>query len=339
MSRKYDIAFITTIPAFYKVRLFNEIARNRSIIVFYSGSNTALRSRDFLTEASQFKSVLLDSNPVVACWQVFSFFRKNNTRRLIVSGWDTIVSFFAVFLHNKRHNGCIVESSIYESEVNGVKAFFKRVLLKRVSTVYVSGKAQRRLIESLHFSGDVVEYGGCGLLNYVTQPKYSPRESVKSFLFVGQLIEKKGVAKLITVFNRNPQWQLTVIGDGILRNELEGIATDNIQFLGTINNSELSKYYQEADVFILPSLIEPWGLVVEEALNNGTPVIVSDRVGCADSLVLPNNVGFVFDSANEESMEDCIERICDVDQYNLLRKNVSYLNFFERAKHQVDAFL
>ncbi len=75
--------------------------------------------------------------------------------------------------------------------------------------------------------------------------------------------------------------------------ELKAMAKQNVHFLGAINNKELSGYYQKMDVFVLPSLIEPWGLVVEEALNNGLPVIVSDRVGCAEEIIDESN-GIVF---------------------------------------------
>lgn len=339
MKEYFDIVFITTIPAFYKVKLFNAIADRCKLMVLFSGSKTGIRSNDFLQEKCMFSSKTLSLNPLYACIQVVSFLKKNQVGRVIVSGWDTIVSFAATVAHDKKTNGCIVESSCYESSIRGIKGYLKRALLKRVSTAFVSGESQKRLLNCIGFSGTIVETGGCGILNYVDQPQYASRESVKSFLYVGQIIEKKGVSLLVSVFNRNPQWQLTIIGDGIQRTKMEEIAKDNVHFLGAIDNSELSSYYKESDVFILPSLIEPWGLVVEEALNNGTPVIVSDRVGCADSLVLPNNAGLVFESNNNLSLESCIKKICDISLYNQLRKNVSSIDFKARTKHQVDAFI
>ena len=91
-------------------------------------------------------------------------------------------------------------------------------------------------------------------------------------------------------------------------------------------------------MFILPSKIEPWGLVVEEALNNGTPVIVSTHVGCAQSIVLPNEVGMVFENDSKQSLADCIKKIQDVNYYNQLRHNVSLLDFNSRADNQIQCF-
>jgi len=339
MKEQYEIVFITTIPAFYKVKLFNEIAKNRKIMVIYTGSRTGLRSKDFLGEKSIYEYTNLSVRPLKACVQIVSFLQHNKVERLIVSGWDTIVSYAAALVHPKSKNGCIVESSIFESSIKGIKALFKRILFKRVSVAYVSGDSQRKLVEGLHFSGRIVEFGGCGILNYVDQPAFVPREKVTSFIYVGQVIAKKAIPLLISVFNRNPQWQLTIIGDGILRNEMEKKANDNITFLGAINNVELPKYYKAADVLILPSIIEPWGLVVEEALNNGTPVIVSSHVGCANSIVKPYDVGLVFESGNENALEKSIAMICNVELYNHFRKNVSALDFKSRSKKQVDAFI
>lgn len=118
---------------------------------------------------------------------------------------------------------------------------------------------------------------------------------------------------------------------------MKTIAKSNITFLGQINNRELYKFYRDADVFILPSKSEPWGLVVEEALNNGTPVIVSDKVGCAIDLVT-KDTGLIFRSGNGDDLKAKVLRMCDVAYYNALRKNISTLDFNARAKKQIQSF-
>ena len=135
-----------------------------------------------------------------------------------------------------------------------------------------------------------------------------------------------------------PNLHLDIIGFGPLEEELKSIANKNITFLGAVNNKDLAKYYQNADVFILPSKSEVWGLVVEEALNNGTPVIVSDKVGCHYDLVTAST-GLVFKSENLESLQEQISKICSINFYNNLRKGISQLDFIERAQNQVKAFV
>ena len=339
MKDAYDILFITPIPSFYKVNLFNEISKEKRILVLYTGATEEKRSDDFYKEEACYKYKSLSVNSLVAVLQLLKLFFTCSYDKTVVSGWDNIISFVTVFLHRKRKNGCIVESSIFDSSTIGYKAWIKKIFLKCVSTVYVSGKSQRKLVEALTFDGKIIEFGGCGILRYRQQPAFKKRLKVHKFLYVGRLIEVKNLYLLVSVFNDLPHLTLTIIGEGPLMNELKQIASDNIHFLGSINNSELSQYYIANDVFILPSHRETWGLVVEEALNHGTPVIVSSNVGCAESIVEPYFSGLLFESRSRAGLSDAITQICDINLYNQLRMNVSNLDFIERSKQQVLAFL
>ena len=91
-------------------------------------------------------------------------------------------------------------------------------------------------------------------------------------------------------------------------------------------------------VFILPSVSEPWGLVVEEALNNGTPVIVSDRVGCREDLVSDKN-GIVFPCNDSIALQEAIIKMTQIEYYNQLRYNISKMDFISRAQYQIDCFV
>lgn len=339
MKSGYDILFITPIPSFYKVNLFNEIAKEKRILVLYTGANEEKRSNDFYRNEAKYEFQSLGQNTVGAIIQLMKLLCSHSFNKVIVSGWDTIISFAAVVFHRKRGNGCMVESSIFDSSTDDWKAWIKKALLKRVSTVYASGKSQLRLVDALGFKGEAIEFGGCGILRYKEQPPFEERQKVQNFLYVGRLSEVKNLSLLISVFNDLPQLTLTIIGEGPLMKELKQIAKENIYFLGSINNSELSRYYMGNDVFILPSIIEPWGLVVEEALNNGTPVIVSSQVGCAESIVEPYSSGIVFESGSKEGLFNAVIQMCNVDSYNLFRRNVSKMDFMERSKKQVVAFL
>lgn len=97
---------------------------------------------------------------------------------------------------------------------------------------------------------------------------------------------------------REPRPYLVVVGDGEERWRLEervrGLGWQSVRFLGFQNQSELPRYYDLCDVFVLPSEREPWGLVVNEVMNAGKPVIVSDQVGCGPDLVYDGVNGFMF---------------------------------------------
>ncbi len=117
--------------------------------------------------------------------------------------------------------------------------------------------------------------------------------------YAAKLSHVKDAKTLIEAFGRAavPDTALVVVGDGVLRAELEALARRfpqaTMKFTGFLNQTEMPSAYALSDVFVLPSIFEPWGLVINEAMNLARPVIVSDQVGCAPDLVGPDN-GWVF---------------------------------------------
>ncbi len=102
---------------------------------------------------------------------------------------------------------------------------------------------------------------------------------------------------LATRSSRSNRPYLIFVGDGELRLELEKRATamnDDVRFFGFRNQSELPTLYDLCDVFVLPSILEPWGLAVNEAMSVGRAIVVSDQVGCGPDLVKSGINGFVY---------------------------------------------
>ncbi len=99
---------------------------------------------------------------------------------------------------------------------------------------------------------------------------------------------------------------LLMVGDGELRSSLEKIASEEapggVRFLGFRNQTELPALYDLCDLFVLPSAFEPWGLVVNEVMNAGRPVIVSDQVGSGPDLVREGENGEVFRAGDEADL-------------------------------------
>ena len=339
MVSRYKIIFLTNQPSFYKVRQWNELNKNVKIYVIFTEKQKHDRNADFVSEKPLFDYFILPSNNSIAkAWDLFMVLKTIKYERLIIGGWESLPAVVAPFLSKKSKNGVFVESSIYEYKQNLLKDFFKRIILSRFSIAYPSGKSQKKLIDKLGFISEYRYTGGCGLLNYHEQPPYEKREKVSNFLYVGRLVEEKNLKMLIEVFNELQNLNLSIIGFGKQEKELKRIAKENIIFIGPVANKDLFTYYQKADVFILPSKVEPWGLVIEEALNKGTPVIVSDKVGCKDDLVT-NETGLIFSSDSKESLIDAIKEMTFLNRYNAFRLGISKLNFEERARKQVEAFI
>lgn len=133
--------------------------------------------------------------------------------------------------------------------------------------------------------------------------------------FAAKLSPVKACGDLIEAFGRShaENAALVIVGDGPLRAELEAHAARfpnaSIYFRGFVNQSDMPAAYAIADVFVLPSNYEPWGLAVNEAMNLACPVIVSEAVSCAVDLVGPDN-GWVFPSGDISALQMIITKAC-----------------------------
>lgn len=140
-------------------------------------------------------------------------------------------------------------------------------------------------------------------------------------LFAAKFTTVKAPGELLSafacVYNRfaaDSAPYLLFVGDGPLRDTLEEQARplgDAVRFPGFRNQSELPAFYDLCDVFALPSRFEPWGLVVNEAMNAGRPVIVSDRVGAAPDLVENGVNGFVYPSGDVDELASRLRGILE----------------------------
>ena len=335
MNRKI---VITNLPAFYKIRLFNEINKKVPLLVLFSGHGPEERNKDFFKGTIEFDYINLDKGFIKNFSLLRKLLKRDSFKELILSGWDNVYMWIPLLFSPKQKNSVMVESSILESQVTGIKGILKKFFVKRCSKAYVPGKSNADLVQSLGFGGTVIKTKGCGIFNFITQPPYIAREKVQRFIYVGRLAEVKNLRFLIGVFNQLPNLTLDIIGFGPLEDELKSMAASNIIFHGAVDNTTLPSRYGEADVFILASRSETWGIVVEEALNNGLPVIVSDKVGCAEELVNESN-GLIFKSDDEDSLKEAIKKISDIEYYNKLRFNISKLDFEKIEKEQVECYL
>ncbi len=133
-------------------------------------------------------------------------------------------------------------------------------------------------------------------------------------LYASKLLAAKRPHDLLDAYmrmgddQREPDPYLIFVGDGTERRSLESRVRSSgwssIRFIGFVGQTELPRYYDLCDVFVLPSEFEPWGLVVNEVMNAGRPLIVSDRVGAARDLVRDGVNGFVVPAGDSEGLSD-----------------------------------
>jgi len=137
------------------------------------------------------------------------------------------------------------------------------------------------------------------------------------FVFVGRLVAHKGLSDLLVAFKKinheQPNARLLIVGDGPLRESLSRTVKMNqaVQSLGRLDMDGVIEIYHAADVAVVPSHFEPWGLVVNEALAAGLPVVASDRVGSVDDLIEDGVTGKVYASGSIAELEESLSELFD----------------------------
>ena len=148
--------------------------------------------------------------------------------------------------------------------------------------------------------------GAAGARRDAARVRSAMRLPERYFLALTRFVEKKNLRRLLQAFAKyrglagHRAWDLVLLGDGALRAELEQERDalslgESLQMPGFKQYGDLPKYYGLAQAFILPSTEEQWGNVANESMACGLPVLVSDRCGCARTLVRDGVNGFLFD--------------------------------------------
>lgn len=141
-------------------------------------------------------------------------------------------------------------------------------------------------------------------------------------LYASKLQTRKRCIDLVEAYLRlapapgvDPPAYLLIVGDGEERAALEARVREpgigSIHFLGFRNQTELPRFYDLCDMFVLPSYNETWGLIVNEVMNAGRPVIVTDRVGCQPDLVHDGLNGFVYPAFDVDRLSQCLRRLVE----------------------------
>ena len=283
--------------------------------------------------------------PIHLNWGVGVAFRRYKPDIIIVSGYDAIAYWQALLytkIHKKRfilYNESTLLSTTY---TKGVIGFLKRFIIREADAYVVPGRKAQEYLESFgaksqkiisgiatcdidFFHRSVLEYRENH--GFLMERKRYPKLLL---LFVGQLIPRKGVTELLRALSRlkDSDIGLLIVGGGPQEEELKQFCRkqrlDNVYFEGYQQQDTLLRYYALADVLILPSFEEVWGLVVNEALASGLFVLCSDRAGAGYDLIKEGWNGRLFDPHDEDRFAALIEETKEhIEEIKARRKAIS----------------
>ncbi|WP_261556534.1 glycosyltransferase family 4 protein [Frankia tisae] len=230
------------------------------------------------------------------------------------------------------------DSNIRADTLRGVRRRIKRaslpVLLRRCSGVLVCGS-----LGELYYR----RYGVAGkkIFRFPYEPDYAllaessgpspdslPTVRRRKIVYSGRLVAKKRVDLLIRAYadiaDRRPDWDLVIIGDGPMRGSLGRLVPDHLRgrvsWAGFVEDERsLAALYRSADVLVLPSDVEPWGIVVTEAAAAGLALVTSDVVGAGEDLVVEGVNGCRFPAGDLSALTAALRTVTDGDAIDRYR--------------------
>lgn len=198
-------------------------------------------------------------------------------------------------------------TGLYDSERKMERKFEEVQLANRI--ICPSEFVLKSIPEEIRPRAVIVRYGAADRLiaPQGEQRGMRDRKSPLRLLFVGSLSQRKGLADLFAAIKafKPHQVSLTVVGSFIEPPEFYSRRCANATFTGPVSRAEVDRYMQDADLFVLPSIVEGRALVQLEALNNGLPIAISHNTGGED-LLESHNAGFRYSAGDVEGLSTII---------------------------------
>ncbi len=232
------------------------------------------------------------------------------------SGW-AYPAFSALGAEVKRRGGQVIGMSDtnwrgdFRQLVLGAAAF-RLKYRRQFDAMLVPGRQGERLMRWFGLPADRIRCGMYGADPAIFKPGPDLSSRPPAFLYAGQFVARKDVLGLAQAFlgfaEHHPEWHLHLVGGGA---QLDLIPRHpRIHVEDFVQPEALAERFRAARFFVLPSLMEAWGLVVHEAALSGCGLVLSDRIGSADDLCTPLN-GVRFRAGDTESSMHALAEAAD----------------------------
>ena len=350
------IAVVMTFPAPYRIPLLNEIAALPGVeLTVLVTEPRAVEKRNgqqkfrfpykmFATEVLRGKNRFGDRIGFVISPGMVSHLWQRKYDVLVCLGWTMPNTVLARFVSALRHTPVI----LWDESIPHSPGTLKKTMLPMLRRYF--GSFQGYLAASSWCREYMVEMGAVpervvvfpqvadNVFFQSENARLRPQRDIlkrvlgittaRVILFVGQLIPRKGVSNLMAVFEsiamQDEKVSLVLVGEGELRDELQtqraaSRHADRIFIQAFAAQEELPTYYALADVFVLPSLYDTFGVVVNEAMASGLPVVTTQNVGAVADLVTDGVNGLVVAPGDANAL---MQALCALLQNDALRETM-----------------
>jgi glycosyltransferase involved in cell wall biosynthesis len=334
------LALLTEIISPYRIPVFNALARRGGIdlhVIFLAETDAAQRQWLVYKDEIQFSyevlpawrwrrrswHILLNRG----MWRALRRFRPNS---ILCGGynhpafWEALAwakfhsAHFAAWIESTRHD---------QRKSNTFTAFVKHLFIHNCSAFAVPGESSLEYVKSMgvpatkiHTAPNAVDNHLFATLARSTREREPQSRSdlglpPRYFLYAGRIIPEKGVFHLLEAYAQLPaelrsQVGVVFVGEGTAKKDLTKRAANvrpgSVIFPGFAQREQLAAFYALAEVLVFPTLSDPWGLVVNEAMACGLPIIATDVAGCTADLVRHEQNGFVIPANNVNQLAEAM---------------------------------
>lgn len=333
------VLFITNIPTPYRVEFFELLGKKCDLTVIFEAKKVEGISFNYNYDVKGFKAVFLSNESIQEKKINFNILKyiTNDYDYVFATNYSYYTEILALLKLKLLHipYNLEIDGVIYKKE-HFFKYLIKRLLIRGATAYFSPSKfSDSYLLKYIDKNAEIVRYPFTSLtFDDIEQNKKNIKKGInfknnkqKVILYVGQFIERKGIDTLIDAFNQidNDNYSLVLIGAYSKHldyyNSLPIKNNKNIYCIDFLKKDELNKYYQQADLFVLPSREEVWGLVVNEAMSFGVPVITTNTCSAGVELIEDGVNGYLFEPENSLDLAQKIKLIFEKDDISKIKNN------------------
>lgn len=317
------VLFLTNIPSPYRVDFFGELAKYCDLTVLYEMGSAADRDAAWIKAEKDngiyrtfFLKPIMKQSSSAWCPSVKRYLKKGIYDVIIVGGYSTPTGVWAIRCLNRRKIPYLIncDGGFVPKKENLIKYSIKKYLLSGASGWLSSGKltdqylvhygAKREMIFRYPFTSLWEKEILLRPLSIAEKNRYKQELGIshsKMLLSVGQFIPRKGFDILLEAAAQlETNCEIYIVGGQIndeYQHLLDKYHLKNIHFLPFMLGESLKKYYLTSDIFVLPTREDIWGLVINEAMAAGLPVVTTDRCAAGVELLETDNLVSAGDAA------------------------------------------
>lgn len=316
-----NVLFITNIPAPYRIDFYNELGKSINLTVIFEAKGAeGINFNWNIDEIKYFKAIFLNEGNIKekrVDWKIFKYLNEKKYDHIVITNYSYFTEMAAlIYMKIKRIPYYFETDGGLIRKENIIKRYYKKFLVSNAKGYFSPSKSSDEYLifygalKNRIFRYPFTSLKSKNILNdtCTKEEKIELRKllGIKEkfvILAVGQFIHRKGFDILLKACkNLEDDVGVYIIGGKITKEYLDIIKEfkfKNIYFEEFKTNHELQQYYKSADVFILPTREDIWGLVINEAMANGLPIITTNACVAGLELVNNNKNGFIINTNDE----------------------------------------